>query len=112
MNDLELYALLTVSLALCVVNWRAGITICLLVGFLQDPLRKITPGEPVFFTALVGAPLFATLVGAHLRKVRLSFRPVHSWNQVLRTPLKLFILLVVIQSLAAIAGFPILATAA
>lgn len=75
---------------------------CLLVGFLQDPLRKLTPGEPVYFTVLVGAPLLATLIGAHLRKVRISFRPLHSWNKVLRRPLNLFILLVGIQSVAAI----------
>lgn len=103
MTDLEVYAMMAVALAFCVVNWRAGLTICLLVGFLQDPLRKVMPGEPVFFTALVGAPLAATLIGAYLRRVRLSFRPVHSWNKVLRTPLNLFILFVLIQSLAGVA---------
>lgn len=102
MTDLEVYGLLPVALALCVVNWRVGMTVCLLIGFLQDPMRKLTPGEPVFFTALVGASLVATLVGAHLRGVRLSFRPVHSWNKVLRKPLSFFILLVLIQSLAAV----------
>ena len=102
MTDLEVYSLMAVALAFCVVNWRTGLGICLLVGFLQDPLRKLTPGEPVLFTALVGAPLAATLVGAHLRKVRLSFRPVHSWNDVLRRPLSLFILFVLIQSCAAV----------
>ena len=102
MTDLEVFALLIVALALCIANWRAGVSLCLLVGFLQDPLRKLTPGEPVYFTALIGLPLAATLLGAHLRKVRISFRPVHSWNDGLRTPLNLFILLVGIQSVAAV----------
>ncbi|MEK6285236.1 MAG: hypothetical protein AABO57_05805 [Acidobacteriota bacterium] len=102
MTDLEVYSILVIVLALCVANWRAGVSICLLVGFLQDPLRKLMPGEPVYFTALVGAPLLATLIGAHLRNVRISFRPVHSWSSVLRTPLNLFILLVGIQSVAAV----------
>jgi hypothetical protein len=98
----EVLGLLVIALALCAVNWRLGVSICLLVGFLQDPLRKLTPDEPVYFTALVGAPLFATLIGAYLRRVRISFGPVHSWNKVLRTPLNLFILLVGLQSVAAV----------
>ncbi|HXI93330.1 MAG TPA: hypothetical protein VNO24_25245 [Blastocatellia bacterium] len=102
MTDLEVFGLLGIALALCISRWRVGILLCLLVGFLQDPLRKITIGEPIYFTALVGLPLAATLLGARLRNVRISFRPVHSWNNVLRTPLNLFILLVVIQSMAAI----------
>jgi hypothetical protein len=102
MTDLEVFGLLGIALALCIARWRAGVLICLLVGFLQDPLRKITVGEPVYFTVLVGLPLVATLLGARLRNVRISFRPVHSWNRVLRTPLNVFILLVMIQSMAAI----------
>ena len=102
MTDFEVFGLLIIVLGLCVANWLVGVSICVLVGFLQDPLRKLTPGEPIYFTALVGAPLLATLIGAHLRKVRISFRPLHSWNNVLRTPLNLFILLVGIQSVAAI----------
>lgn len=110
MTDLEILSILVIALALCVANWRVGISICLLVGFLQDPLRKLTLGEPIYFTAMVGAPLFATLIGAHLRHVRISFRPVHSWNSVLRTPLKWFIVLVAIQSAAAVikTGSPVI----
>ena len=102
MTDFEVYGLLIVAMALCFANWRTGVFICFLVGFLQDPVRKLVLGEPVFFTALVGAPLGMTLLGAHLRKVRISFLSLHAWNNVLRTPLNLFILLVGIQSVAAI----------
>ena len=110
MTDLEVFGFLGIALALCIARWRVGVLICLVVGFLQDPLRKITLGEPIYFTALVGLPLVATILGAHLRNVRISFRPVHSWNKVLRTPLSLFILLVAIQSAAAIikTGSPII----
>lgn len=102
MTDLEVIALLLIACALCVANWRLGILICLVVGFLQDPLRKLITGEPVYLTALVGVPLFATLMGARLRKVNISFRPLHSWNSVLRRPLNLFILLVALQSVMTI----------
>ena len=101
MTDLEVYALIIIALAICFANWRVGVLVCVAIGFLQDPVRKVMPGEPVFFTALVGAPLVITLLGAHVRKVRISFRPINSWNNVLRTPLTLFIFLVLIQSIAA-----------
>jgi hypothetical protein len=102
MNDLEVFALLAIAMGICIANWRVGVSVCIIVGFLQDPLRKLTAGEPVYLTALVGAPLLATLIGARLRNVRISFRPVHSWNDLLRRPLNLFILLVGIQSIAAV----------
>ena len=102
MSDLEFFTLVIIAMALCIANWRLGVSICLVVGFLQDPLRKLVVGEPVYLTALVGAPLLATLLGARLRNVRISFRPVHSWNSVLRRPLDLFILLVGVQSVAAV----------
>lgn len=110
MTDFEVFALLLIPLVLCITNWRLGVCICLLVGFIQDPLRKLTPGEPIYFTALVGAPLVATIIGAYIRNVRFSFRPLHSFNKVLRKPLNVFIVFVGLQSLAAVirTGSPII----
>jgi len=34
-------------------NWRAGLLITVAIGFLQDPLRKITPGQPSTLAGLV-----------------------------------------------------------
>ena len=102
MTDIEVFTLIIVAMALSFANWRVGVLICVAVGFLQDPLRKLIPGEPIYFTALVGAPLAMTLLGAHLRKVPISFRPLHSWNSALRRPLNIFILFVAIQSVAAV----------
>src|SRR5690606_11640351 len=31
----------------CLFDWRRGLLLCIAVGFLQDPLRKIVPGQPV-----------------------------------------------------------------
>ena len=98
MTDFEIYGLLAVAMAVCFANWRAGVFMCFVVGFLQDPARKLMAGEPVFMTALVGAPLAMTLLGAHLRRVRISFKPIHAWNKSLRIPLGLFVLLVLVQT--------------
>jgi hypothetical protein len=102
MTDFEVYGLVIIAMAISFANWRVGVLVCVIVGFLQDPLRKLVPGEPVIFTALVAAPLLATVLGAYLRNVRLSFRPLHSWSKVLRKPINWFMLLVVIQSAAAV----------
>jgi hypothetical protein len=101
MTDFEIYGLLAVALLVCFANWRTGVFISFAVGFLQDPVRKLMPGEPVFMTALVGAPLAMTLLGAYLRRVRISFKPIHAWNKSLRIPLGLFVLLVLVQTLIA-----------
>ena len=34
-------------------NWRDGLVLSLLVGFLQDPIRKLTPGQPSLYVGLV-----------------------------------------------------------
>jgi len=34
-------------------NWQAGLMVTFIIGFLQDPLRKITPGSPSTMVGLV-----------------------------------------------------------
>ena len=34
-------------------NWRDGLVLSVLVGFLQDPIRKLTPGQPGLYVGLV-----------------------------------------------------------
>jgi hypothetical protein len=34
-------------------NWRDGLALSVLVGFLQDPIRKLTPGQPGLYVGLV-----------------------------------------------------------
>lgn len=98
MIDFEYIIAIAILTAFCLMNWRLGMFICLGAGFLQDPLRKVIPGEPVAFTVLVVLFLVATLAGAMVSGLRLTFRPIHAWNTVMRTPLQVFVFLVVIQS--------------
>ncbi|MGH7565428.1 MAG: O-antigen ligase family protein [Gemmatimonadota bacterium] len=86
---------------LCLAHWRAGVVATLLFGFALDPMRKLVAGEPLYFSVLVFALVGATLVGARMRGVPLSLKPVFARGSVLRVPLILFLLLVVMQSLAA-----------
>ncbi len=34
-------------------DWRAGLMVTLIIGFVQDPLRKITPDQPSYMVGLV-----------------------------------------------------------
>ncbi len=101
MSEYEIYSIIAVALMICFANWRAGVYISLVAGFLQDPIRKVVPGEPVYFTVLAGIFVGVTFLGAYSRGVRLNFRAIHAWNSVIRTPLKVFVAFVVIQSLMA-----------
>jgi hypothetical protein len=111
MVELGIYCGIAVALVVSFSSWRAGFAICLLAGFLQDTIRKVMPGEPVYFTIMIGVFIAATFAGAYLRGVRLNARAIHQWNPGLRTPLMLFLLLVLLQSAAALlrTGNPIIA---
>lgn len=60
--------LLLVGLAclLALFNWRWGISAAILVGLLQDPLRKLIPGAPAYIV-LASVPIWlAVITSAHL----------------------------------------------
>jgi len=94
-------AALAVAAALSLFNYRRGMFLCLVVGFFQEPIRKLVPGEPVYFTMMVGLLMATTFIGAKLRGFPLTFRPIHAWNGILRTPLNLFIAAVLVQCMVA-----------
>ena len=104
MNQFEIFTFMTLALAICLIQWRIGFFICLIMGFLQDPIRKSMPEEPVYFTVLIGVFIAVTMVGAYARGVRLNFRPIHAWNPVLKLPLTLFIILVLFSSMVTLAS--------
>jgi hypothetical protein len=92
-------ALLTVAGLLTMLDWRKGLSMCVLVGIAQDPLRKIAPGQPVFYIALVGVVFGVAWIRAALTRVPLSPAVIHGWKKSLKVPFSLFILLVVAQAM-------------
>ena len=112
MIEYLLLAIAALGLVICVVNWRVGFLLCIVVGCLQDPLRKIVPGEPVYLTSAILIYVAATCLGAYLAGRRFSLQPIHTWNSSLKNPLLLFMVLVVIQSIVTFIRFgsPILAS--
>ena len=43
-------------------NWRAGLIMTFVIGFLQDPIRKITPDQPSSMVGLVLVAFLLTLL--------------------------------------------------
>ncbi len=105
------WLLLALGSGLALLDWRKGFAVVILAGFIQDPLRKLTPGEPVYLTVTVGAVLLLALLGALLRGRNLGLAPVYVWYRRLATPLNLFILLVCLQATVTFVkyGNPVLA---
>lgn len=80
-------------------NWRSTLLFCVVVGLIQDPLRKLTPGAPVFFVGFVAAALAAGWLGAMTARVRLTPTVIYGWTKGLAAPFSLFCIVLVAQAL-------------
>ena len=49
-------------------NWRIGVGLWMVIAILQDPIRKITPGNPVYLTVAFLPVYFATFLSLLLSK--------------------------------------------
>jgi hypothetical protein len=85
------------ALALSLADWRKGLLACIGVGFLQDPLRKLWPDEPVYLTALVGLVLAVIALGAAFRGELLVIKTTVQWRRI-RWPVAVFCVVVVAQA--------------
>jgi hypothetical protein len=100
MTDLSLTLLVAAFLAfsLSLANWRLVFLGVIVVGFVQDPLRKVVPGEPVFFVVLCTAVMTLALLGAMMNCGVVSIEPIASGNRATRTALQMVIALVAVQT--------------
>lgn len=82
------------------VDLRIAFFLALTAGFLQDPIRKVLPGEPVYFSAIVVAIVASAIIGAYLRKSSRGFADIPGWNRFVGAPFWVFIGIVFVQSAA------------
>ncbi|HPE72706.1 MAG TPA: hypothetical protein PK018_11165 [Candidatus Competibacter sp.] len=92
------------ALAVAFSNWRYGLFACVLVAILQDPLRKLAPGEPVYYVLLVGVVFGAAFLAAWGR-VSLDPNRIAGWRRNLGMPFNLFLLLLAAQAVNAYLQF-------
>ena len=91
--------------ALAFRRWRDGFLLCVVVALVQDPLRKLVPGEPVYFVVLVGVVFGATWLSALHAGVRLGPNAIRGWWRQVALPFSLFVAIVVLQAMHSYARF-------
>lgn len=79
-------------------NWRNGLVASSFMALLQDPLRKLTDGQPVYFVVLTGAVFAFACAGAVRSGLSLRPRTVYGWRQGLGVPFVAFVVIVVAQA--------------
>jgi hypothetical protein len=92
-------AILLVAGMLTMLDWRQGLVMCVLIGVAQDPLRKLAPGQPVYYVLLVGVIFGIAWVRAALVRVPLGPSAIEGWKKDLKVPFSLFAALVVGQAM-------------
>lgn len=97
--------LVMIAAMLAVTNWRNGLLLCVLVGVAQDPLRKLAPGQPVYYVALVAIVFAATWLRAYTVRVPLHPDSVEGWRKYVQLPFGLFLFLLVGQALHSLVLF-------
>jgi hypothetical protein len=93
------FSALLVAAGLALMKWRYGLALCVLVGLVQDPVRKLVAGQPVYYVIFVGVVFGAAVVGAWISRVKLHPKMVHGWHRHLQTPAMLFVGLLIGQAL-------------
>lgn len=103
MSILQTYLFVIIlSFVVCVFDWRKGLLVSILMGFLQDPVRKLIPDTPIYLTVLVVICLGMTYLGTIVRGLRIRLAPLLQFDRGLALPLYGFMALVILQSIVAV----------
>src|SRR6516225_6569946 len=99
-NELAIsLALLGVLFFWALANWHAGLLLCLATAIMQDPLRKLTPDQPIVFVGFVVAVFGAACLGALVRGVSLYPNHIFRQHRWLATPFLFLFLLIIAQAM-------------
>ena len=101
MSDIILISVALLVFGSIISDWKTGIPIGLYTGFLQDPLRKIIPEQPVSLNLLIVGILILTALSAIVKFRRFSLSEVFQNYSNLLDLLKIFIFFVFLQALNA-----------
>ena len=95
---IEAISLLAIPVFWASAEWRLGLLLCVATAILQDPLRKITPDQPVFFVVFVGMVFAGACLGAWIRGVPLLPSSVFKGYRRIALPVRLLLLLIILQA--------------
>ena len=86
------------GLAVCVADWRSGMLVCILVGFLSDTVRKVVPDQPIYFIVLVGIFVGAVAVGFIRQHGLVNLTNIRVLRGAVRVPLILFLIWLAVEA--------------
>jgi len=98
-------SLLAVPVLIALVQWRWALLLCTVTAILQDPLRKITPDQPVFFITFVAIVFAGACIGAALRGVPLGPVSLSGAYRQIAAPMKALLLLIILQAFNSLVRF-------
>jgi hypothetical protein len=98
-----LLLLLGVGLIFVLLNgdWRIALFYTFFVGFVQDPLRKMTPGQPQYMVGLILVSAAVTLICLFVSRGRVPFRLAFNKDTALLQYFPIFMWLMLISALNA-----------
>jgi hypothetical protein len=103
--EIAIVLVLSVTLAAALASWRIGLLVTIAIGFLQDPLRKVTEHEPVFLTGLVALSFAVVLLVAAVQGILPRPWLVYGWAGWFRRPVLSFLVLIVAQAMHTLVRF-------
>ena len=80
-------------------KWRESLLYSVVIGFLQDPLRKITPEQPAEFVLLALLGILLSAVVLFVRIGRINLVQMFSRDRTLISTIELFLALLALQTL-------------
>jgi hypothetical protein len=80
-------------------DWRIALFYTLFVGFAQDPLRKMTPGQPQYMVGLVVIAAAVTLISLFTSRGKIPFKLAFSKDTALLQYFPIFLWVILISAL-------------
>ena len=90
--------ILALPVVAALANWRAGIYAAVVMAMLQDPIRKLLPGQPVYFVVLVGVVFAGAWLSALMAGVPLTPGRIGGWRRYLGAPFAAFCVVLGVQA--------------
>lgn len=80
-------------------DWRLALFYTFFVGFAQDPLRKIIPGQPQYIAGLIAISAISTLVTLYVSRNKISIQKAFGNDSELFQSFGLFLLVIALGSI-------------
>src|ERR1700739_2178127 len=98
-------ALLAIPTLWAFAEWRYAMTLCVVTALLQDPLRKLTPDQPILFVGFVAAVFGAACLGAMSRGVSLGLGNIYRIDRSMTRSILLMLILIMCEALNSLQNF-------